>query len=66
MRRWIPVAMGGLIVLAYAFTYFLGESGAQTAGSLGIVNSIGLAVMVIGLFAAGILLRRSARTEERP
>jgi hypothetical protein len=66
MRRWIPAAVGGLIVIAYAFFYLLSESEAQTASSLGVVNSIGLAAVVIGLIAAGLILRRGSPAEDKP
>jgi hypothetical protein len=65
MRRWIPAAVGGLIVISYAFFYLLSESEAQTATSLGLVNSIGLAAVVIGLIAAGLILRRGSPAEEK-
>ena len=60
MKLWIPVALGGVIVLAYASFYALTSAEAQGATSIGIANSIGLVAVLIGLIAAGLLLRRSA------
>lgn len=59
MKRWIPVALGGVIVLAYAFFYALTSVETQGATSIGVANSIGLVVVLIGLVSAGLLLKRA-------
>jgi hypothetical protein len=60
MRRWLPLAIGGLIVLAYAFFYALNELGSQGASSFGFANSVGLIAVVVGLIAAGFLMKRAS------
>jgi hypothetical protein len=59
MKRWIPVALGGVIVLAYTFFYALTSVETQGATSIGVANSIGLVVVLIGLVSAGLLLKRA-------
>jgi hypothetical protein len=59
MKLWIPVALGGVIVLAYAFFYALSSSEAQGATSVGLANSIGLVAVLLGLIGAGLILRRA-------
>ncbi len=60
MKLWIPVALGGLIVLAYAFFYTLTAAETQGATSFGLANSVGLVAVFVGLIAAGFILRRAA------
>jgi len=60
LNLWIPFALGGLIVLAYAFYYALSETEAQGASSFGLANSVGLIAVFVGLIAAGMILRRAA------
>jgi hypothetical protein len=60
MRLWVPLALGGLIVLAYAFLYEISAIESQGAASLGLANSVGLAAVFVGLIAAGFILRRSS------
>ena len=62
MKVWIPMALGGAIVLAYAFFYSL-SADASGAGSIGLVNSIGLIAVFVGLILAGLLLRRATPPE---
>jgi hypothetical protein len=57
MRLWIPLALGGMIALAYAFLYLLGSAGTSGA-TFGLANSVGLIAVFAGLLAAGFLLRR--------
>jgi hypothetical protein len=59
MKVWIPVALGGAIFLAYAFFYTLSSADASGAGSIGLVNSVGLVAVFLGLIVAGLLLRRA-------
>ncbi len=60
MKFWAPVTLAGVLVLAYAFFYILSSYETQGAASLGLVNSIGLAVVFVGLIAAGVILRRAS------
>jgi hypothetical protein len=59
MKRWVPVAVGGLIVIAYAFFYALSAAESQGAASIGIANSVGLVGVFVALVAAGFILRRA-------
>ncbi|MDE1852966.1 MAG: hypothetical protein KGI38_04360 [Thaumarchaeota archaeon] len=59
MKLWIPVALGSLIVVAYAFFYTLSAAESQGATSLGLANSAGLVGVFIALIAAGFILRRA-------
>ncbi|MDA4121413.1 MAG: hypothetical protein OK404_03290 [Thaumarchaeota archaeon] len=60
MKLWIPIAMAGLIGFAYAFFYFMTSVETQGASSFGLANSVGLAGVVVGLIAAGLVLRRAS------
>ena len=58
MKYWILVAVAGMLVATYVFLYIVGST--ETSGwSVGLANSVGLIAVVIGLLAAGILLRRA-------
>lgn len=59
MKVWVPVTLGGLIVLAYAFFYTLSVAETQGAAAFGLANSVGLIAVFVGLIAAGVLLRRA-------
>lgn len=59
LRTWIPVVVGGMIVIAYAFFYALSAAESQGAASFGIANSIGLVGVFVALIAAGFILRRA-------
>ena len=59
MKLWIPVALGGLIVGAYAFIYALGSSETEGAAYIGLANSVGLMVVFVGLIVAGLIMRRA-------
>ena len=59
MKAWAVGALGGIIVFAYAFFYILGNSGGGDENPLGLVNSVGLAAVVVGVIAAGVILRRT-------
>ena len=65
MKVWIPVAIGGLIVVAYVFFYALSVTESRGATSFGIANSVGLIGVFVALIAAGFVLRR-ATPQERP
>ncbi len=60
MKLWVPVALGGVIAFAYAFFYLLSSAEAQSATSFGLANSVGLAVVFVGIIAAGFILRRAS------
>ncbi len=60
MKLWVPVALGSVIVLAYAFFYALSSTESEGATSIGLANTIGLVAVLLGLVAAGLLLRRAA------
>ena len=59
MKLWIPAALACLIVLAYAFFYLLSATEPQGATSFDIANSVGLVVVLVGVIAAGFVLRRA-------
>jgi hypothetical protein len=59
MRFWVPLALGGVIVAAYVFLFLVSSLGAQDANSLSLANSVGLAAVVLGIVAAGFVLRRA-------
>jgi len=63
MKLWIPIVLVGLAVLAIAFYYALGAAESQGATSFDLANSVGLVVVVIGVIAAGIVVRRGRRPE---
>ena len=59
MKVWIPVALGAMIIGAYAFFYILSVSETQGATSIGLANSVGLVAVFVGLIAAGLIMRRA-------
>jgi hypothetical protein len=59
MKPWIPMAAGGLILVAYVVIYEIGITETQGASSLGFANSIGLLAVFVGLIAAGFIMRRA-------
>ena len=59
MKVWIPVAIGVMIVVAYAFFYSLSAAEPQGASSIGIANSVGLVGVFVALIATGLILRRA-------
>ena len=60
MKLWIPVAVGAVIVIAYFFFYALGATEPQGATSFDLANSVGLIVVIVGVIAAGLVIRRSS------
>lgn len=60
MRLWIPIAFAAITLLAYSLFYIMGSHEEQGATSFAMVNGAGLAAVLIGVLAAGIILRRSA------
>jgi hypothetical protein len=63
MKLWIPIVLVGLAVLAYAFYYALGAAESQGASSFDLANSVGLIVVVVGVVAAGFVIRRARPPE---
>ncbi len=59
MKLWVPVALGGLIAIAYAFFYELSLAETQGAASFSLANSMGIVAVFVGLIAAGFILRRA-------
>jgi len=59
MNLWIPVAVGSLIIVAYAFFYALNATEPQGATSFSVANSVGLVVVLLGVIAAGFVIRRA-------
>jgi hypothetical protein len=60
MKRWIPISVAAVIVLAYAFFYAISSTETEGATSLGLANSVGLVAVLVGVIAAGLLLRRAS------
>jgi len=59
MKLWTSVALAVVILVAYALFYLLSAVGKQGGSSIDIVNMVGLVSVVIGVVAAGFILRRS-------
>jgi hypothetical protein len=59
MRTWVLAALGAVVILTYAFFYFLSTSGIGNGNSFVLINSVGLAAVIIGIIAAGFILRRA-------
>lgn len=59
MKLWIPVALGGLIVVAYAMLYAISVSESRGTSSIGIANVVGLVGVFVALIAAGFIMRRA-------
>ena len=55
----MPLAIAGLILLAYVVIYEIGVTETQGASSLGFANSVGLLAVFVGLLAAGFIMRRA-------
>jgi hypothetical protein len=60
MKLWVPAAVGVILILAYVFLYAMSSTETQGATSLGLANSVGLVAVIVGVVAAGLLLRRAA------
>jgi hypothetical protein len=58
MKTWVPLALAGVVVLAYAVFTLTGSPEGQGGSSLGIVNTIGLATVLVGIAAAIVIMRR--------
>jgi len=60
MKVWLPLALGIIAVSAYALFYYLSYDGPGGGNSFGLVNSVGLAAVVVGIIVAGVILRRAS------
>ena len=60
MKLWIPLSLGAVLVVAYAFFYELGATEPQGATSFDLTNAVGLVVVLVGVIAAGLVIRRSS------
>jgi lipopolysaccharide export LptBFGC system permease protein LptF len=61
LRLWIPIAIAATAVVVCVFYYFvLDVLEEQGASGFSIVNAVGLVVVIFGLIAAGIMLRRTS------
>lgn len=58
MKNWVPVALGGMVVLAYALFYMIGTFESEGASSFGIVNTVGLVAVFVGVIVAATVMRR--------
>ncbi len=59
MRLWVPLTLGCVIFVAYAFFYQLTILEAQGAAAVGLANLVGIVLVFIGLVAAGLIFRRT-------
>jgi hypothetical protein len=59
MKLWIPFAIGGVILIAYALFYVITAEEGQGGNSIGIANSVGLIGVFVAIIAAGFILRRA-------
>ena len=59
MKLWIPIALAAVIIIAYTFFYTLSVTEPQGASSFDLTNSVGLIVVLVGVIAAGFMIRRA-------
>jgi hypothetical protein len=59
VKLWIPIAVVGLIIIAVIYYFAIGATESQGATSYSLANDVGLIVVVIGVVAAGLVLRRA-------
>jgi len=60
LKLWIPIAVGAVIIIAYTFFYTLSVTEPQGATSFDLTNSVGLVVVLLGVVAAGFVIRRAS------
>jgi hypothetical protein len=58
LKLWVPAALLVVVAVALAYFYFLALGNAGKGSGLGLANVIGLAGVVVGLVAAGVVMRR--------
>lgn len=59
MRLWPILALVAIVLSAYAFFYVLGSLSGQGSTPFGLVNTVGLLAVIIGVAAAFVILRRA-------
>jgi len=59
VKLWIPIALAAVIIIAYTFFYTLSVTEPQGASSFDLTNSVGLVVVLVGVIAAGFVIRRA-------
>jgi len=59
VKLWIPIALAAVIIIAYTFFYTLSVTEPQGASSFDLTNSVGLIVVLVGVIAAGFVIRRA-------
>ena len=59
MRSWIALALGCAVVLVLAYVYLLNATVGQGASSIGLANTAGIILVLIGILAAGLVLKRA-------
>jgi len=60
MKLWVPLTVGCVIVVAYAYFYQLTLLEAQGAAAVGMANFLGLILIFVGLVLTGLILRRAS------
>jgi hypothetical protein len=60
VRSWIPIALIAVAVLAIILFYSLGSMEQQGSSSIGLINIIGVMTVIVGVLAAGLVLRRAS------
>lgn len=60
LRRWIPVSLIAAVILAYAIFLVIGTLEQQGASSLSFINLVGFILVILGVIAAGAILRRAS------
>ncbi len=60
MRPWIAAAFLGVVLAAYALFYLISSDESHGVSSFGVVNMVGLVAVVVGIVAAGAILRRAS------
>jgi len=60
LKLWIPIAVGAVIIIAYTFFYTLSVTEPQGVTSFDLTNSVGLVVVLVGVIAAGLVIRRAS------
>ena len=61
MKLRVIAAFALVVVLAYVLFFALDSMGSQGSSAFGLVNVVGLTTVVVGVLAAGIIMRRAAR-----
>jgi len=59
LRLWIPLALVIVVVAAYLSFYLIDYTENQGSTAFQLVNDVGIIAVVIGVIAAGLVLRRA-------